>query len=143
MSAVLIKAAISKAMAWVAKRGKGVSKHVSHHTRSAVNAAKRNPRYLPRFLGRSPHTVFRDPRPKQLIEAALRSPDATVLRTNGVVWVEKQFNRTIGKQGGNRSRVGGDERTARSSTGSSEFTGIRTPLPVQSSVGTHPGQAIP
>src|SRR5690606_423779 len=37
MSAALIKAAINKALAWTAKRGKGVSKHVSHHTHSAVN----------------------------------------------------------------------------------------------------------
>jgi hypothetical protein len=113
MSAVLIKAAISKAMAWVAKRGKGVSKHISHHTRSAANAAKRNPRYLSRVLGRSPHTVFRDPRPKKLIEAALRDPGATVLRPNGIVWVEKQFNRPIGKQGETIIRIWIDSRTGR------------------------------
>jgi hypothetical protein len=113
MSAALIRVAIEKALLWVAKRGKGVSKHVSHHTRSAANAAKRNPRYLARVLGRSPHTVFRDPRPKKLIEAALRSPDATVLRNNGVVWVEKQFNRAIGKQGETIIRVWIDQRTGR------------------------------
>ena len=56
MSAALVRAAIQKGIVWVAKRGKGVSKHVSHHTHPAVNAAKKNPRYLARVLGRSRHT---------------------------------------------------------------------------------------
>src|SRR5262249_28599449 len=102
-----------KALLWIAQRGKGVSKHVSHHTHSAINAARRNPRYLARVLGRSAHTIFRDPRPKKLIEAALRSPDATLLRPNGIVWVEKQFNRAIGKEGETIIRVWVDSRTGR------------------------------
>ncbi len=112
MSAGLIESAISRALIWVARRGKGVSKHISHHTRSAVNAAKRNPRYLARVLGRRAHTIFRDPRPKKLIEAALRSPDARELR-HGVVWVEKQFNRPIGKEGETILRIWIDSRTGR------------------------------
>jgi hypothetical protein len=113
MSAGLIKAAIAKAAVWVAKRGKGVSKHVSHHTHSAANAARRNPRYLARVLGRKRHTVFRDPRPKKLIEAALQKPSATVLRPNGLVWVERQFNRVIGKEGETIIRIWIDPRTGR------------------------------
>ena len=109
----LIDAAIAKAVVWLAKRGKGVSKHISHHTRSAANAAKRNPRYLKRVLGSAAHTVFRDPRPKKLIEAALRQPDAKLLRPNGVVWVEKQFNRVVGKNGETIIRVWIDSRTGR------------------------------
>lgn len=113
MSAALIESAIVRALAWVAKRGKGVSKHVSHHTRSAVNAARRNPRYLPRVLGQRAHSVFRDPRPKKLIEAALRAPTAKQLRHNGVVWVEKEFGRPIGKQGETILRIWIDSRTGR------------------------------
>jgi hypothetical protein len=112
MSVALIKAAINRALLWTAKRGKGVSKHVSHHTRSAANAAKRNPRYLPRVLGRKTHSIFKDPRPKKLIEDALRNPDKTELRRN-VVRVEKQFNRVIGKQGETYVCIWIDARTGR------------------------------
>jgi hypothetical protein len=112
MNASLIETAIQRALLWVAKRGKGVSKHISHHTHPAVNAFKRNPRYLARVQGRSPHTIFRDPRPKKLIEAALRSPDKKLLH-KGVVWVEKQFNRAIGKEGESIIRVWIDSRTGR------------------------------
>ncbi len=112
MSAAIIRTAINRALLWTAKRGKGVSKHVSHHTHSAANAAKRNPRYLPRILGRKAHSIFKDPRPKKLIETALRSPDGW--RLNGtVVWVEKKFNRVVGKQGETYVRIWIDSRTGR------------------------------
>lgn len=113
MSAAIIGSAIAKAITWVAKRGKGVSKHISHHTRSAANAAKRNPRYLPRVLGKKAHSIFRDPKPKKLIEAALRQPSAKELRPNGIVWVEKEFDRAIGKQGETIIRIWIDPRTGR------------------------------
>ncbi len=109
----IIAAAIRKATVWLAKRGKGVSKHIGHHTHSAANAAARNSRYLARAMGRSPHSVFRDPRPKKLIERALASPTRADVQKNGYVVVEKEFNRMIGKAGETGLKVIIDPRTGR------------------------------
>lgn len=109
----IIATAIRRAITWLARRGKTVSKHIGHHTRSAANAAARNPRYLSRALGRSPHSVFRDPRPRRLIERALASPTSTAVQNNGYVVVEKQFNRAIGRAGETALRIIINPRTGR------------------------------
>ena len=109
----IVASAVRKALAWLAKRGKGVSKHIGHHTHSAANAAARNPRFMSRALGRTPHSVFRDPRPKKLIERALASPTRGAVQRNGYVVVEKEFNRVIGKAGETALKVIINPRTGR------------------------------
>jgi hypothetical protein len=109
----IVASAIRKALAWLAKRGKGVSKHIGHHTHSAANAAARNPRFMSRALGRAPHSVFRDPRPKKLIERALANPTRGSVQRNGYVVVEKEFNRAIGKTGETALKVIINPRTGR------------------------------
>jgi hypothetical protein len=113
MSAAIIARAHSRGLTWLAKRGKTVSKHVSHHTHSAVNAAARNPRYMARVLGRSAHSVFRDPRPYKLIEDVLKKPTVSLMQRNGYVLVERQFNKAVGKAGETIVRVIIDPRTGR------------------------------
>ena len=111
----IVTAAIRRALSWLAnpRRGKTVSKHIGHHTRSAANAAMRNPRYLGRALGRSAHSVFRDPRPRKLIERALANPTRTAVQNNGYVVVEKEFNRMIGRAGETAIRIIINPRTGR------------------------------
>jgi hypothetical protein len=111
--APIVVSAIRNALAWLAKRGKGVSKHIGHHTHSAANAAARNPRFMSRALGRTPHSVFRDPRPKKLIERALNNPTRGSVQRNGYVVVEKEFNRVIGKGGETALKVIINPRTGR------------------------------
>ena len=109
----IVATAIRRALTWLARRGKTVSRHIGHHTRSAANVAVRNPRYLSRALGRSVHSVFRDPRPRKLIERALQSPTRTAVQRNGYVVVEREFNRIIGRAGENAIRVIINPRTGR------------------------------
>ncbi len=132
MSPTVVASAIRKSLSWLAKRGKGVSKHIGHHSRKAANVARTNPKYARRALGQSAHTVFRDPRPRKLIERALRSPDRSVLQGNGRVVVQKMFHRAIGKNGERVIHVVIDPRTGR----------IVTAYPVAQLLAAAPGLAI-
>ena len=106
--------ALAAGLKWLSKRRKNVSKHVGYHTVKAANAARRNSRYLSRALGKSPHSIFRDPRPAKLVERALKKPDQVVQQVrNGRIVVEKAFNRAIGKAGEKVIRIVIDPKTGR------------------------------
>lgn len=109
----IIASVIRRSLSWLATRGKGVSKHISHHTRSAANAAARNPRYVARTLGRTPHSIFADSRPRKLVQKTLEKYDNAIVQRNGHVLVEKHFNRVIGKANEQIIRVIIDSRTGR------------------------------
>lgn len=113
MGPTIVATAIRKGLSWLATRGKGVSRHVSNHTRKAANVAARNPRYAARAMGRGAHSMFADPRPRKLIEKVLRKYDNAIVQSNGRVLVEKQFNRVIGKANETIVRVVIDSRTGR------------------------------
>jgi hypothetical protein len=131
MSATIIAKAVQKGLTWLASRGKGVSKHVHNHARRAASVAARNPRYAARALGRSPHSMFRDPRPKKLVERVLKGHDNAVVQSNGYVLLEKQFERAVGKAGETIVRVIVDPRTGR----------IVTAFPVSAFFGAVPALA--
>ncbi len=113
----IVRSTLKKASGWLATRGKGVSKHIGHHTHSVWNAAIRNKKYWKRLFSNAPHTVFRDPRPKKLIEKLLKDPSKWKLQKSGRVGdrllVAKKFNRAIGWEGEKILAVVIDVRTGR------------------------------
>lgn len=100
-------------MSWLATHGKGVTKHIGNHSRTAKNLALKNPRFAARAAGKSTHSMFADSRPKKLIQIVLEKYDHAVVQKGGRIVVEKQFNRVIGKAGEKIIRVVIDPRTGR------------------------------
>lgn len=82
------RVAITRALGFLARRGKTISRHVARHTRH--------------IAGRAVHSVFRTPNQvKKLVDRALSAPDNVLVQPGRRLRyvIEKQFGREIGKQG--------------------------------------------
>lgn len=96
MSGTVAATIVRRAAVWLARRGKGVSKHVGKHTRNLISAARNRPWILERTV----HGVFKNPNPKKLIERALKNADIMQVQARtGHVQVIKTFEKAIGRGG--------------------------------------------
>jgi hypothetical protein len=106
VSGTIIVSAAKKALGWLAKRSRKVSKHVSLHQSAAARQPTR-----PWLLNKAVHTVFRGSNPRKLIRKVLRDYDRAVVQAargygrQGYVVLEKAFDRAVGRNGERILRV--------------------------------------
>lgn len=87
-----------KALVWLARRGKSVSKHIRIHNSSTIVASRARPWILEKAI----HTITRggDRVAQNLCERTLKDYSSAVVQRNGRVAFTKVFDRQIGRSAG-------------------------------------------